>query len=161
MVHSRFRRFGNLSSINQFSNKWHRLASIASDKKGAQIQHIFMIQTKKIFSKHQSEPEFKNLDDSLDLSSDLSNLRTSAVSINSSASMTSVASMTSTKHLLILMFGSSLAPKWPIPVPFCGMNHQNSNFFTDIWYPFFRRLLRPADVAFLKTGSWNSNVHTS
>ena len=93
MVHSGFWRFGNLSFINQFSNKWHRLASTASDRKGAQIQHIFMIQTKKIFSKHQSEPEFKNLDDSLDLSSDLSNLRTSAVSINSSASMTSVASI--------------------------------------------------------------------
>ena len=23
---------------------------------------------------------------------------------------------------------SSLAPKWPIPVPFCGMDHQKSNF---------------------------------
>ena len=49
MVHSGFRRFGHFSYINQFSNKWHRLASTASDRKGAQIQHIFMIQTKKSF----------------------------------------------------------------------------------------------------------------
>ena len=26
------------------------------------------------------------------------------------------------------MVGSSLAPKWPILVPFCGMDHQKSNF---------------------------------
>ena len=26
------------------------------------------------------------------------------------------------------MVWSSLAPKWPIPVPFCGMDHQKSNF---------------------------------
>ena len=27
-----------------------------------------------------------------------------------------------------LMVGSSLASKWPISVPVCGMDHQNSNF---------------------------------
>ena len=26
------------------------------------------------------------------------------------------------------MVGSFLAPKWPITVPFCGMDHQKSNF---------------------------------
>ena len=26
------------------------------------------------------------------------------------------------------MVWSSLAPKWPIPVPFCGMDHEKSNF---------------------------------
>ena len=26
------------------------------------------------------------------------------------------------------MVWSTLAPKWPIPVPFCGMDHQKSNF---------------------------------
>ena len=36
--------------------------------------------------------------------------------------------MASSKHLLNLMVGSSLAPKWPIPVPFCRMDHQKSNF---------------------------------
>ena len=34
-------------------------------------------------------------------------------------------------------------------------------FFTDIWYSFCRRLLRPAYVIFLKTGWWNSNFQTS
>ena len=29
------------------------------------------------------------------------------------------------------MVGWSLAPKWPILVHFCGMDHQKSNFFTD------------------------------
>ena len=33
-----------------------------------------------------------------------------------------------TKNFLILMVGSSLAPKWPILAPFCGMDHQKSNF---------------------------------
>ena len=37
-------------------------------------------------------------------------------------------SLISLKNLLILMVWSSLAPKWPIPVPFCGMDHQKSNF---------------------------------
>ena len=34
-------------------------------------------------------------------------------------------------------------------------------FFTNIWYPFCLRLLRPADVTFLITGWWNSNNRTS
>ena len=34
-------------------------------------------------------------------------------------------------------------------------------FFTNIWYSFCRRLLRPADVNFLKTGWWNTNIRTS
>ena len=51
----------------------------------------------------------------------------------STASTTSMASMTFSasfhqKTLLIVMVGSSLAPKWPIQVPFCGMGHQKSNF---------------------------------
>ena len=50
-----------------------------------------------------------------------------------STASTSLASMTFTasfnpKTLLIVMVGSSLAPKWPILVPFCGMDHQKSNF---------------------------------
>ena len=32
------------------------------------------------------------------------------------------------KFLFSLMVGSSIAPKWLIPVPFCGMDHQISNF---------------------------------
>jgi hypothetical protein len=34
-------------------------------------------------------------------------------------------------------------------------------FFTNIWYSLCLRLLRPADVIFLKAGSWNTNVQTS
>ena len=34
-------------------------------------------------------------------------------------------------------------------------------YFTDIWYSFCRRLLRPADVNFLKTGWWNTKVQSS
>ena len=34
-------------------------------------------------------------------------------------------------------------------------------WFTDIWYPFYQRLWRPAYVIFLKTGWWNSNFQTS
>ena len=40
--------------------------------------------------------------------------------------MTSTASFY--KKILILMVWSSLTPKWPIPVPFCGINHQKSSF---------------------------------
>ena len=45
--------------------------------------------------------------------------------------------------------------------PFLWNGSSKSQFFTDIWYPFCWRLLRPVDVTFLKTGCWNSNVQTS
>jgi hypothetical protein len=51
------------------------------------------------------------------------------------------------------MVWSSLAPKWPIPVPFSGMDHQKSNFSL-----ICDTLVRPAWVTFLKTGWWNSNA---
>ena len=38
MVPSGFRRIAHLCFINQFSKKWHQLASTASDRKGAKIQ---------------------------------------------------------------------------------------------------------------------------
>ena len=41
------------------------------------------------------------------------------------------------------------------------MNHQKSSFFTDIWYPFCWRLLRPAYITFLKNGYKCQNVITS
>ena len=50
MVHSGFRRFGNLSFINHFSKKWDRLASTASDRKGAKIQHDISWFKQKLFS---------------------------------------------------------------------------------------------------------------
>ena len=36
--------------------------------------------------------------------------------------------------------------------PFLWNGSSKIQFFTDIWYPFIQRLLRPADVIFLKTG---------
>ena len=91
------------------------------------------LQKKIFFPKHQNKAEFKYLDDSEVLNSDFPDLRTSAASVTSAASTTSVASMTFTPHsiknkILILMVGSSLAPKWPILVPFYRMYHQKSNF---------------------------------
>ena len=34
----------------------------------------------------------------------------------------------SSKNCLILMIASPLAPKWPILIPFCGLDHQKSKF---------------------------------
>ena len=48
--------------------------------------------------------------------------------LNSLNGLNDLDSLISSKKLLILMVWSSLAPKWPIPVPFCGMDHQKSNF---------------------------------
>ena len=62
----------------------------------------------------------------------------------------------SSKYLLILMVWSSLAPKWPIPVPFYGMFYQKSNILLKNWYTLCWTLLRPADVNFLKTGQWKT-----
>ena len=43
-------------------------------------------------------------------------------------SLNDLNSLISSKNLLIIMVWSSLAPKWPIQVPFCGMDHQKSHF---------------------------------
>jgi hypothetical protein len=57
---------------------------------------IFLDSTSKnIFSKHQNQAEFKNLDDYEVPRSDFPGLRTSAASMTSTASTTSMASMTS------------------------------------------------------------------
>ena len=96
-------------------------------------------------------------------------LETSAASLTSVFSATSLASTASTaffsqKTSWSWLFDHTcqLPPKWPTQVPFCGLDHQNSNFsLTFAWYPFCRRLLRPAFVIFLKVGWWNSNAQTS
>ena len=124
---------------------------------------------KYLFSKHQYKAQFRNLDNSAVISSDFPGLRTFAASMISTDLTTSVASRTSTasissKNLLILIVRSSLAPKLWKSVPFCGMDHQKSNFLlisVTLSFGVFRRLLRPADFTFFKTGWWNSNVHTS
>ena len=166
MVPSGFRRFIHLSLINQFSKIWHWLASTASSKKCAKIQlDISRFYQNFFFPKYENKAEFKNLYGYKVLNSDSSGLRTSAVSMTSTASTTSMASMTST---------ASFCPKkiwsWWLDRPW----HQNDQYWSLLvkwiiknpnlhWYlhPLFRRLLRPTDVTFLKTGWWNSNVRTS
>ena len=111
---------------------------------------------KKSFSKHQNKVEFKNLDDSEVLSSDFPGPRTSAASLTSSASAASLAS-TASKAL----FHKKKSWSWWLDHPW----HQNYQcgplfvewilkiqFFTDIWYFFCWRLLRPAVIIFLKNG---------
>jgi hypothetical protein len=154
MVHRGFRRFGNLSFINQFSKTWHRLASTTSDRKGAKIQHDISWFNKNYFLFKPS-----------DLSSDFPGLRTSAVSMTSTASMTSVASKTSTYSIHQNIYWS-----WWLDHPW-HPNHQYQPLFVEWiikipifhWYliPFCWRLLRPADVTFSKTDCWNSNFQTS
>ena len=84
-------------------------------------------------------------------------LETSAASLTSVSSATSLASTASTalfsqKKLpdpdcLII-----LATKMTNTGPLLWIGSSKIQFFTDIWYPFCRRLLRPAYVTFLKTG---------
>ena len=163
MVPSGFRRFLHLRFINQFSKMWHRLASKASNKKGAKIEHDSSGFYLKVFfqNMYQTKAEFKNLDDSEVLKSDFPGLWTSAVSMTSTASTTSTASASfwQKKYWSWWFYCSwhpndqywSLLVKWII---------KNPNLH---WYlhPLCRRLLRPTNVTFLKTGWWNSNVRTS
>ena len=99
-------------------------------------------------------------------SSNYLGLRTSAVSMTSTASITSVQwsndldSLNSSKHLLILMFGSFLAPKWPMPVPLCGMDHQNSIFSLISDSFLLEAVLRPADFTFSQNDHCNSNFQS-
>jgi hypothetical protein len=170
MVPSGFKRFGHLCFINQFSKNWHRLASIASYRKGAKIQYtIFHDSTQKTF--------FQNI----------------KMKLNSNAWMT-------LKSLVVIFQAlTPLQPQWPqwpqqpqqpqwpqwpwqphfikkitdpdvliIPStkmtnisPFMWNGSSKIQFVTDIWYSFCWRLLRPADANFLKTGWWNTNVQTS
>ena len=126
-------------------------------KKWLNFNMIFHDSTKeKSFSKHQNKVEFKNLDDSEVLSSDFPGPRTSAASLTSSASAASLAS-TASKAL----FHKKKSWSWWLDHPW----HQNYQcgplfvewilkiqFFTDIWYFFCWRLLRPAVIIFLKNG---------
>ena len=57
---------------------------------------------------------------------------------------------------------------WIIPVTkmtnkglFLWNGSSKIHFFTNIWYIFFWRLLRPADATFLKIGWWNTNGQPS
>ena len=77
--------------------------------------------------------EFKIQDDSEVLSSDFLGHRNLCSLIDLSSlcnliGLNNLYSPISSKKLLILMVWSSIAPKWPIPVPFCEMDHQKFNF---------------------------------
>ena len=122
---------------------------------------LFDSTQKFFFSKHPNKAEFDDMDDSEVLSSDVSGLRASAASMTSTASTTSMASMTSTAsfHQTITDPDGWIIPgtKMANTCLFLLNRSSKTQFFTNIWYPFCRRLLRPADATFLKTGGWNSN----
>ena len=132
---------------------------------------VFIILSKDIFLKHQNEIilvlRLLISRTRMALKSSLlifQTLKTSAASLTSVASATSLASTASlyspisSKNFLILMVWSSITPKWPIVVIFCGMGSSKIKIFTDIggcWG------LRPTYDNYLKTGWWNSNLQTS
>ena len=125
------KRFWHLSFINQFSKKKHRLASTASNRKGAKIQHEFSwFCQKKFFPKHQNivilllkllnSRTWMTLMTSLVLFPDLKNLW-SLIDLGSLCNLNGLNSLYSSipsKIILILMVWSSMAPKWPIIVIF-------------------------------------------
>ena len=130
MVPIDFKRFRNLSFHTSFQKSSIDWPQQPPTEKVLNFNMIFHDSTKKFFFwKHGNKVEFKNLDDSEVLVSDFPDL---AASVTSTASTTSVASMTlqliSSNKLLVLKVGTSLAPKWPIMVSFCGMYHQKSKF---------------------------------
>ena len=61
------------------------------------------------------------------LSSDYLGLR-NLCSLIDLSSLSNLTGLTTSKNILILMVWTFLAPKWPILVLFCEMDHQKSNF---------------------------------
>ena len=121
---------------------------------------VFIILSKNIFFKTSKwnyfSPqiiEFKNKDGFEVLHSDFSGLKNlcSLIDLSGLCNLTgfnSLYSPNSSKNFLILMVISSITPKWPIVVIFLWNGLSKITIFTDIWYPFCRRLLRPAYVNF-------------
>ena len=137
----------NLSFINQFSKKWHRLASTASNRKGAKIQHEFSwFCQKKMFSKHQNIIilfiRLLNSRSRMTLKFSVvvfQDLETSAASLTSAASATSLASTArvDTNSIYSPISSKKLPyPDWLIingttmtnTGHFCGMDCQKSKF---------------------------------
>ena len=167
MVASGISRCGNLSFINQFSKKYHRLASTESNIKGCQNSTWYlMILTKNIC--------FQNI----------------KIKLNPGTWMILHSSV------VIFQALEPLQPQWPLQPqqpqwpqwprqphfikiitdtdgeiipstqmiknsPFLWNGSSKIQFFTNIWHPFYWRLLRPADVVFLKPGWWNTKFFTS
>ena len=159
-------RSTHLCFINQFSKKLHRLASTASDRKGAKFQ----LDTSWFYPKILS---FQNI----------------KIKLNSRTWMTLKS------PIVIFQALEPLQPQWPqqpqqpqwpqwprqphfiktftdpdgwiLPCtkmtnngPFLWHGSSKIHCFTNIWYHFCRRLLRPADATFLKTGWWNTNGYS-
>ena len=82
------------------------------------------------FLKHKNKADIKCLDDSEVLSSNFSDLCSlkDLSDLNSLNDLNDLDSLISSNILLIMMVWLSLAPKWPLPVPFCWIDHQQSNF---------------------------------
>ena len=62
-------------------------------------------------------------------------------------------SLNSSNKLLILIVWSFLAPKWSIPVPICGIDHQKSNF--SLISSQFLNLLKPLGTI-IQLNYWSS-----
>ena len=166
MVPSGFSRIALLCFINQFSKNWHWLASAAFDRKYAKILHDFLWFYRIFF--------FQNI----------------KIKLNSDAWMTlksSVVIFQALKPLQPQWPQWPQQPQWPqwpqqphfikiftdpdgLIIPSTQMINTSPilwnrslkiQYFTDIWYSFCRRLLRPADVNCLKTGWWNTKVQSS
>ena len=135
MVPSGFGKFGHLSFRHQFSKKSYRLASTASNLRGAQIQlDVLWLELTKNMC-------FQNIKIKLN-SGTWMTLQSSVVIFQVLESFQPQWPLQPQqpqwpqwlqqphfiKKLLILMVRSSLASKWSNPVPFCGMDNQKSSF---------------------------------
>ena len=95
------------------------LASTASDRKGAKIEHdISWFYPKMLFIKHQNKVNFKKMDAFEVLSSDFPGLKTSAASLASAASAASLA--------LTALFHHTTSCSWCLDHPW----HQNDQYWS-------------------------------
>ena len=112
-----------MSFINQFSKKYHRLALTASDRKGARIQNgvswfCYFLKCDGACSHTSKDWNFPSY----------FCLETKSWIKPKSWQTNQLASTASTSLFLKKTSWSSMASKWPLPVLFCGMNHQKYKF---------------------------------
>ena len=115
-------------------------------------KHIFFKTSKWNFFSPQTI-EFKNKDSFEVLLSDFSDLKNLCSLIDLSglcnlSGLNSLYSPISSKNFLILMVWTSITPKWPIVVIFCGMDHQE-RFHFGTWNSNLERIYRVICEAFL------------
>ena len=134
------------------------MASTASNRIDAKIQNdISRLNQHFYLFKHQNKVKFKTLGDSELLRGDFTGHEISGTPLTSLASATWLASTTSTvlfQHRTSWSWWFWIIPwtKTTNTCPFLWNGSSKIQFFTDIWHPFYGRLLRPVDVTFLKTG---------